>query len=418
MSAASPVPWTETGAETGAEKGPRTLFTHSPLGVAKCSRQGTITEMNPALEQILGGGKRYPLLGEFLAGEHRSETEQLFREMEEGKRDSFQIEHPVSGANPDTLWVKWTVWRVDGQGGELDFAFLVAEDTSAIHCFDGRLQQAGKLETVGRMAGGIAHDFNNLLTGVLLYCDLLLGEMDAGTRLHTYVEQIRSAGLQASGVVAQLLATVRPQEAASVPLSLNQVIEGMRELLLRLIGENNSLDLRLAGDLGLVKTQPAQAQQILLNLILNARDAMPAGGQITVETGNCEVQVVPESGLNEPARDRVDRADGTAAFFHCALLVVSDNGTGMSAATRERVFEPFFTTKDPDQGTGLGLATVHEIVTGSGGLIHLDSAPGRGTRVTILLPLLPQGAAPSCCQGSEPENTEGEFPKQEKEITP
>ena len=373
--------------------------------------------MNPALEQILGGGKRYPLLGEFLAGEHRSETEQLFREMEEGKRDSFQIEHPVSGASRDTQWVRWTVWRVDGWGGELDFALLVAEDTTAIHCFDERLSQAGKLEAVGRMAGGIAHDFNNLLTGVLLYCDLLLGEMDAGTRLRGYVEQIRSAGLQASGVVAQLLATVRPHEMASVPLSLNQVIEGMRELLLRLIGENNSLDLRLAGELGLVKIQPAQAQQIFLNLVLNARDAMPKGGQITVETGNCKVQVLRESCLGESAVDQVARAEKAPAFLKCALLVVSDNGTGMSAATRERAFEEFFTTKEPHRGTGLGLATVHEIVTSIGGLIHLDSAPGRGTRVTILLPLL-RGAGPSCCEGFEQENTEGEFPKQEKETTP
>jgi signal transduction histidine kinase len=192
----------------------------------------------------------------------------------------------------------------------------------------------------------------------------------------------------------------------------------MRELLLRLIGENNSLDLSLAGDLGLVRMQPSQAQQILLNLVLNARDAMPGGGQITVETGNCNVQVVRESGPIERADDHVARDLETPAFLPCALLVVSDNGTGMSAATRERVFEAFFTTKEPGQGTGLGLATVHEIVTGSGGLIHLDSAPGRGTRVTILLPLLPQGAGPSCCEGSELEDTEGEFPKQEKEITP
>lgn len=246
--------------------------------------------------------------------------------------------------------------------------------------------QAEKLEAVGRLAGGVAHDFSNLLTGVLLYCDLLMATLQPGDKAHKYAEEIRNAGIQATGLVKQLLDIARPKNYQACMLSLNETVEGMRNLLVRLIGEQIELKFHLDRNLGLVRMDATQAQQILLNLVLNARDAMPAGGEISIETSNCRMQVLPESW---PASgiESVSKA-GSASSLPCALFVVADNGDGMDAVTREHLFEAFFTTK-AGKGTGLGLATVYEIVTSNGGLIHVDSAPGRGTRVTVLLPLVP-----------------------------
>jgi two-component system, cell cycle sensor histidine kinase and response regulator CckA len=238
-------------------------------------------------------------------------------------------------------------------------------------------RRAESLESVGRLTGGVAHDFNNLLTGVLLYCDLLLANLEPAHRARRYAEEIRNAGVQAAGLVRELMTVARPASGEAVPICLNDIVERLRNLLERLIGENVELNFRLDPNLGLIRMAPAQARQILLNLVLNARDAMPGGGQIRVETSNCRLQLLAE----RPA----EASD--AASIPCVLFVVSDNGSGMDAKTRARLFEAFFTTKEAGKGTGLGLANVHDIVTGHGGLIHVESAPGRGTRVAVILPL-------------------------------
>ena len=238
------------------------------------------------------------------------------------------------------------------------------------------LLQAERLEAVGRLAGGVAHDFNNLLTGILLYCDLLMGSIEPNHRARKYADEIRKAGMQASGLVRQLLTIARPPNFQPRLLSLNEIAEGMRNLLARLMGENIELKFCLDPNLGLIKMDPTEAQQILLNLVLNARDAMPRGGVISVETRNCRIQALTESALGT----------STQACLPCALFAVQDNGSGMDDSTRAHMFEPFFTTK-AGKGTGLGLATVHNIVTSNGGLIHVQSAPARGTRISVLLPL-------------------------------
>jgi two-component system cell cycle sensor histidine kinase/response regulator CckA len=241
-----------------------------------------------------------------------------------------------------------------------------------------QLLQADRLEAVGRLAGGVAHDFNNLLTGILLYCDLLMASIEPSHRARKYAEEIRKAGMQASGLVRQLLSITRPPNFQPRLLSLNEIAESMRNLLARLMGENIELQFCLDPNLGLIKMDPTEAQQILLNLVLNARDAMPRGGTISVETRNCKIQALTESVLGTC----------TQACLPCALFTVEDNGSGMDDSTRAHMFEPFFTTKT-GKGTGLGLATVHNIVTSNGGLIHVQSAPARGTRVSVLLPLDP-----------------------------
>lgn len=291
-----------------------------------------------------------------------------------------------------------------------------------------RLLQAQKLEAVGRLASAVAHDFNNLLTGILLYCDLLTVSLEADSqadnlvtlkhaesdrRVRKYAEEIRKAGLQGTSLIRQLLAVARPAQWESSLISLNETVGEMRELLTRLIGENIELRFEFDPALGFVKMGATEAQQILLNLVLNARDALPNGGQIAVQTRICRVQILSEfkAGIDH------------AASLPCALLAVTDNGGGMDAATREHLFEAFFTTKQAGKGTGLGLATVHDIVTRSGGLIHVESAPGRGTRMNILLPLAPPSLLPldspaASTSQSYVNSLEGGPLQQEKEKTP
>ena len=375
MSAAAGSTWTPQDSKT---EFPR-FFDKAPLGMAQCQRQGNITALNPILEQMIGGhsGIRRPLcFGDLFPTQTRSEGERLFAELFEGCRDSFQIDSKTVG--PQDQLVRWTAWRVPGRDGAPDYALAIAESLSLARATEQRLRQAERLEAVGRLAGGVAHDFNNLLTGVLLYCDLLMANLEPGHHVRKYAEEIRKAGLQATGLVRQLLAIARPTNSEPRPLSLNEIAEAMRNLLVRLIGENIELKFRLDPNLGLIKMDPTQSQQVLLNLVLNARDAMPNGGQITIETRSCKVQI-----LSDPDCQTINETS-----LPCALLVISDNGSGMDEATRAHLFEAFFTTK-AGKGTGLGLATVNDIVTSNGGLIHVDSALGFGTRVSVLLPLIP-----------------------------
>jgi two-component system, cell cycle sensor histidine kinase and response regulator CckA len=379
MSAAAEFPWTPQDAKTDL----RLLFANAPVGLAQCQRPGTITAMNPALERMLGGRPKLGRslhLADLIAREEHPETERLLSELFEGERESFQIESKTGLGNERLL--RWTAWRVPGPNGTSDYALALAEDATASQEAEKRLRQAERLEAVGRLAGGIAHDFNNLLTGVLLYCDLLVSSLEPGHRIRKYAEEIRSASVQATGLVRQLLAVARPKSCEPRMLSLNEIAESIRNLLVRLIGENIELKFHLEPNLGLIRMDPAQAQQIFLNLVLNARDAMPGGGQITIETSNCKVQVLAEPGFG---------TDRTASI-PCALVAVGDNGCGMDAETRAHLFEAFFTTKAAGCGTGLGLATVYDIVTHNGGLIHVDSAPGCGTRLTVLLPIAPEAA--------------------------
>ncbi len=394
------------------------MFEYAPLGLAQCQRQGTIIALNPALEKMLGGKSQIaPSLcfSDLIHPQERVEVDRLFRELFERQRVSFQIDSQIIGG--DQRPVRWTAWLVSGANGNSDYALALAEgyplDRQYDHQHDDqpaqRLPQTEKLEALGRLAGGVAHDFNNLLTGVLLYCDLLIASPDRSHRVRRYAEEIRNAGMQATGLVRQLLTLVRPTNSEPRLLSLNDVVESMRNLLVRLIGANIDLQFHLDPNLGLVSMDHAQSQQILLNLVLNARDAMPSGGRIAVETSNCNIQVLSSTdfGLNRPT------------LLPCVLFVVADSGVGMDADTRAHLFDAFFTTK-PGKGTGLGLATVHDIVTRNGGLLHVESEPACGARISVLLPLAPP--ALSQCPRSqsfpagqnEEEEQEASIPRVEK----
>jgi two-component system cell cycle sensor histidine kinase/response regulator CckA len=354
------------------------VLTHAPVALALCDGQGIVNASNPAFEQLLGiqSGQIHRPLAALMQPRDGTEIQVMISDICCGTRDAFQLECPATPAEIRPL--RWTVWGVQGANGDSDCALVMVEDLSDITSAMQRLQQTERLETVGRLAGGVAHDFNNLLTGVLLYCDLLMTAIEPGHRARKYAEEIRNAGLQASGLVRQLLSVVRSNKAVPRPLSLNEIAEGMRNLLVRLIGEDIELDLRLDPTLGLVKMDPVQAQQILLNLVLNARDALPRGGRIVLESGNCKIQFLSSRGAS---------ASDTACL-PCALFAVEDNGTGMDDSVRAHLFEPFFTTK-AGKGTGIGLATVHDIVSSNGGLIHVQTELHRGTRISLLLPIIP-----------------------------
>ncbi len=237
-----------------------------------------------------------------------------------------------------------------------------------------QLFQAQKMEAVGRLAGGVAHDFNNLLTAILGYSDMVLEKLPRSAPPRRYIAEIRKAGERAAGLTRQLLAFSRLQVLAPQVLDLNSVISEMSKMLRRVIGEDITLVTPLGAVQGHVKADPSQIEQVILNLAVNARDAMPNGGQLTLATSNIS--------LEENLTFQGVRVNPGPYV----LLEVSDTGCGMDAATRARAFEPFFTTKEKGKGTGLGLSTVYGIVKQSGGYIWLYSEPGCGTTFKIYLP--------------------------------
>ncbi|HZR58587.1 MAG TPA: ATP-binding protein [Terriglobales bacterium] len=244
-------------------------------------------------------------------------------------------------------------------------------------------ERSQKMEALGRLVSSVAHDFNNLLTGIRLYSDLLSATLnrtdlessnpERDKRLQQYAEEIRKATDHGSALTQQLMSFVLEQVAKPELLSLNDAILEFRNLLERLIGENIQLVTELASDLEPVKMNGAQVQQLILNLVLNARDAMPNGGRITMATRNYSEYMVDSNDLKVIERGFLE-------------FSVADTGSGMDSKTRARIFEPFYTTKPPGKGSGLGLATVRKIVTQHGGTIQVESELGKGTRIIIHLP--------------------------------
>jgi signal transduction histidine kinase/CheY-like chemotaxis protein len=239
---------------------------------------------------------------------------------------------------------------------------------------EAQLMQAHKMESVGRLAGGIAHDFNNLLTSILGYAELAMQRLGELPPPRQELEAIKEAGLRAADLTRQLLAFSRKQVLQPRILDLNAVVKGFEQILRRTIGEHIDFRTELQPGLGSVLADRGQVEQILMNLVVNARDAMPSGGRLTVRTRDVQVD-------EALARQRPDLQPGR----HVAMAV-ADTGVGMDAATQAHLFEPFFTTKELGRGTGLGLSTVYGIVKQSGGHISVESAPGKGARFEVLFP--------------------------------
>jgi two-component system, cell cycle sensor histidine kinase and response regulator CckA len=273
----------------------------------------------------------------------------------------------ISGECPLPEWSTWAVGVDVTERKQLEEQFL----------------QSQKMEAIGRLAGGIAHDFNNLLTVVQGYTDVILGEIATSHPHRPALEQVKRAGERAAALTRQLLLFTRRQVVEARVVDLNAIVREMDRMLRRLIGEDLELDIRTVGESGPIKTDPGQIEQVLMNLAVNARDAMPNGGRLVIETA---LQIVT-------AVQATRRANMPAGSWVC--LRVSDNGSGMDHNTLAHIFEPFFTTKAPGQGTGLGLATVFGIVQQNGGHIEVSSTKGVGSIFTIYLPRTTEPMTPS-----------------------
>ena len=359
-----------------------------PIGVWVTSADGRIIFGNPAGREIWGGGQ-YTDVERF--GESRAWWADTGEAIGPGQWAAARVLLNGETTLNELVGIQSFDGRqktilssavpIRGPENEILGAIIVNQDVTerraaeeALRRSEEQLRQAQKMEAVGQLAGGIAHDFNNLLTGVLTYCDLILQEVRQGDPIRSDVEQIRHAGQRAAGLTRQLLAFSRRQVLQPRVLSLNSTVTELDGMFRRLIRADISLETELDPALWYVLADPGQIEQVLVNLVVNARDAMPQGGRITVTTANRQY---PASGI--------ERQNGVRPGSY-VVLTVGDNGQGMDPHTQGRIFDPFFTTKEPGKGTGLGLSTVYGIVEQSGGHIGVESAPGRGATFTIHLP--------------------------------
>jgi PAS domain S-box-containing protein len=278
--------------------------------------------------------------------------------------------------------ISLTVSPIMDENGKIVGASKIARDITDLKVAEEQLRQAQKMEAVGRLAGGVAHDFNNLLTSILGFVDMAMAETEPESDVAEYLEEVRKAGTRASTLTQQLLAYSRKQILAPRVVDLNESVTELDKMLRRLIGEDLEFRTRLDPDLSKIKADPGQVQQVIMNLALNARDAMPGGGTLTVETENVYLD-------REYAANHVDATTGPHA-----CLTVSDNGTGMSPEIIAHIFEPFFTTKEVGKGTGLGLSSVYGIVKQSGGSIAVESQVGKGTVFRIYFPAVDRKGRP------------------------
>ena len=353
------------------------LVQQAPLGIYRSTPAGRFVSANAALVRMLGYSTADELLALDMARdvyadpderrrlvEHDTYTDKVYDELEATwkKQDGTRIRVQLSvRASRDT-------------DGRVEFYEAFVRDITNQRQLEAQLAQAQKMEAIGRLAGGVAHDFNNLLTVILSYSELLLEDLPQGSATREDIGQIRKAAQGASELTRQLLAFSRQQVLQPKVVDPNAAVTGIERLLGRVLREDVHLSCTLAADAGTVRVDPGQLEQVLMNLAVNARDAMPQGGQLTIETANVDLD------------ETYMQAHPLAAAGRYVMLAVTDTGMGMDAATQARIFEPFFTTKEVGQGTGLGLATVQGIVQQSGGFIWVYSEPNHGTCFKVYLP--------------------------------
>ncbi len=374
-----------------SERRYRELFDEAPLGILRTSADGRLEDVNQAFARMIGADEPGDVVGMNLTelGADPDEMDRtLARWRETGLPESAEIGWLRADGRSITLRL-YGQWLP--QAGDAAMLEVFAEDVTRQRLLEEEFRQAQKMEAVGRLAGGVAHDFNNQLTVILGYTESLASQIDEDKPIWDDLSEIRRAALNAAALTRRLLAFSRRQLLKLDVHDLNELVRKIERTLVRVLGEDVAIEAHLAGDLPGVKLDAMQFEQVLLNLAVNARDAMPSGGRLVIETTRAQLT----DRYRQPGPVRVK----PGAY---ALLSVSDSGCGMDAQTRDRVFEPFFTTKEHGRGTGLGLATVYGIVKQVGGYIWVYSEPGRGTTVKIYLPEATEG----CWAGAAGETRE------------
>ena len=361
------------------------LFSEAPFGYLETDLRGVIEEVNLAAAALLGADPAL-LVGRPFVIHFAPEDRGAFQALVSracADEPAAEVEARLRGRGREPIAVVLTAAR-DAADRErparlrwtLRDISRAKEAEEALHESEEQLRHAQRLEAVGRLAGGIAHSFNNLLAAMAFQCELLGERLPEGDERRTNLEEIQKAGERAATLARQLLAFGRRQVLQPRRLCLNDVIHELEPMLRRTIGEHISLETRLAGSCGAIHADLGQVEQVILNLVVNARDAMATGGSLVLETG--EVEVAAGDGELPPGR--------------YVRLAVADSGQGMGPQVLDKLFEPFFTTKERGKGTGLGLATVHGIVHQSGGRIRVESTLGEGSRFTVFLPRAGDGA--------------------------
>ena len=362
----------------------RSLVEHAVYGIYTSTSAGRFTSVNRALVEMLGCANPDEAMALDMTRDlyvDPLERAALVARYADARRiEGVEVRWKRRNGEPFTARLSGVpAHAVDGS---LDGFEMVVEDVTRRHVLESQLRQAQKMEAVGRLAGGVAHDFNNLLSVIMTYTELLLMDLEATDPQRHDLESIRQAASTGAALTRQLLAFSRQQVLEPRVLTLNEVVRGAERILRPLIGEDVTLVTTLERDAGRVRADAGQIEQVIMNLAVNARDAMPEGGTLTIETSSLEL-------MEEYASENFQAKPG-----RYVVLSVSDTGIGMDEQTRARVFEPFFTTKEAGRGTGLGLATVYGVVKQSGGYIWVHSTPGQGTVFRIYLPRVDEVAEP------------------------
>jgi PAS domain S-box-containing protein len=349
---------------------------HAGDMIAVLDPQGNRLYASPSYRRILGYNPE-ELAGASVLELIHPDDRSLFRESlaratagNAGARWEYRVRH----ADGSWRFIEAIEAAIRDENGQVAKLVIVARDITERRALEAQFMQSQKMEAIGRLTGGIAHDFNNLLCVIIGYAEFLQEQLESGHPLRSSAGEILDAGNRAASLTRQLLAFSRQQVLDPRVLDLNSIIRGFDKLLRRVIGEDIQLETILDPQVGQVKADRSQLEQVLMNLAVNARDAMPQGGKLTIRTGNTQMD-----GDTTNLRQPVKRGP-----YVC--LTVTDSGVGMDTDTKERAFDPFFTTKEVGKGTGLGLSTVYGVVKQRGGYVEIDSAPGKGATFNIYLP--------------------------------
>jgi PAS domain S-box-containing protein len=372
-----------------AEEKYRSIFENAVEGIFQATPDQQLLTVNPSMARILGYESPRELIADFNATGRKLWLDPQTTDRIKAALDSAGLVEalPIETArkNGDTIWLSLNLRLVKDERGVTIYREGTIEDITARmeaesqrKQLEQQLRQSQKMEAIGQLAGGVAHDFNNLLTAINGYSSLALQRAAPDDRIRGYLEEIKKAGERAANLTRQLLAFGRKQMLKPILLNLNDVVSEMSKMLRRLIGEDICFDARFDPELKHIRADPGQIEQVLVNLVVNSRDAMPHGGTLRIETANFEID-------HEFASRHLGLMPGKYV-----VLTVSDDGCGMDEETKARIFEPFFTTKEKGRGTGLGLSTVYGIVKQSGGNVWVYSEPGDGTVFKVFLPQFQQ----------------------------